>query len=264
MTEEFAEKSGVHLTGADSGWPTASALEPPLRKVGDGVDGLPKASAVADGEITALTEVVYISLAGGDTGTGFTLTLDGQTTGTIAKTATGATVQTAVEALSNVAPAGADVTVEGAAGGPYLFKFVESGAWGDVVPAITADPVGTNEVQTLTVTGTPDGGTIKVQHPTDSEKTATIAYNANAAAVDSALEALALIPAGGVTCTGGALPGTPVVITFTGALAEANQPLLVVTDNALTGGTTPAAAIVETTPGKTGPTVTVDVVAEGS
>ena len=50
-----------------------------------------------------------------------TLTFDGQTTGSIAADAAAATVQTALEALSNLAPG--DVTVTGNAGGPYTVAF---------------------------------------------------------------------------------------------------------------------------------------------
>lgn len=104
-----------------------------------------------------------------------------------------------------------------------------------------------SEVQTLTITGTPTGGTFKLKFR--GYKTATIAYNATAANVVSALVALSTIGAGGVTATGGPLPGTPVVITFAAQLANQNQPSIIVTDSAFTGGTTPAAAIAVTTPG---------------
>lgn len=104
-----------------------------------------------------------------------------------------------------------------------------------------------SEVQTLTITGTPAGGTFKLKFR--GYTTATIAYNATAANVVSALELLSTIGTGGVTATGGPLPGTPVVITFASQLANQNVPLITVTSPAFTGGTTPAAAIVTTTPG---------------
>ena len=48
------EKSGVHLTGEDSGWPVAADAEPDPKKDGSGDDdaALPNAEEVADGEIT--------------------------------------------------------------------------------------------------------------------------------------------------------------------------------------------------------------------
>lgn len=109
---------------------------------------------------------------------------------------------------------------------------------------------GTSEVQTLAITGTPTGGTFKLEFK--GQRTAAIAYNASAANVVSALVAVPTIGAGGVTATGGALPGTDVVITFAGNNAAREQPLITVVESALTGGTTPAAAVTETTPGVTG------------
>ena len=108
---------------------------------------------------------------------------------------------------------------------------------------------GVNAVQTLTITGTPTGGTFKLSFK--GIKTATIAYNAAAATVQAALEALISIGSGNVACTGGALPGTPVVITFQGSLAASPQPLIVweTDDNALTGGTAPTGSVAHTTTG---------------
>jgi hypothetical protein len=65
--------------------------------------------------------------------------------------------------------------------------------------------------------------------------TAGIAYNANAAAVDAALELLSTIGTGNVTVTGSDLPGGTQTITFTGPLA--NTPLALTGSGAgLTGG----------------------------
>lgn len=111
-----------------------------------------------------------------------------------------------------------------------------------------AAPVnGTDEVQTLTITGTPTGGTFKLTFK--GAETAAIAYNASAANVVSALEALPTVGTGGVTATGGPLPGTAVVITFAANLGKRAQDLITVSDNSLTGGTDPAGAVAETTPG---------------
>lgn len=118
---------------------------------------------------------------------------------------------------------------------------------------ITTDPtalqmgVGRDEVQTITITGTPTGGTFTLTY--DGQTTGTIAYNADAATVDAALEALSNIGAGDVTCAGGALPGTPVTVTFTGALAKTNVSLMTASGAGLTGGTTPAVAVTTTTAG---------------
>lgn len=109
---------------------------------------------------------------------------------------------------------------------------------------------GTSEVQTLAVTGTPTGGTFKLQFK--GQRTTALDFDSSAAEVVAALEALPSIGTGGVTATGGALPGANVVITFAGNNAARAQPLITVVESALTGGTTPAAAVTETTPGVTG------------
>jgi hypothetical protein len=115
---------------------------------------------------------------------------------------------------------------------------------GDIL-RLTGSPV--NEVQTLTVTGTPTGGTFRLSFR--GVQTAAIAFSATAAAIQAALEALSTVGVGNVVCAGGPLPGSPVTITFQGTLAGQNQPMIAVASQAFTGGTTPAAAVAETTPG---------------
>ena len=56
-----------------------------------------------------------------------------------------------------------------------------------------------------------------------------------------------------VTVTGGALPGAALTVTFSGAQVSARDiPLMTLTTNSLTGGTTPTAAYATTTPGRSG------------
>lgn len=107
---------------------------------------------------------------------------------------------------------------------------------------------GTSEAQTLTETGAPTGGTFTLTFA--GQTTAPLAYNATAAQVKSALEALSTVNFGAVTTTGGPLNTTPVVVTFGGGQFELTSPSLMTTNSAgLTGGTTPAvtAAITTTT-----------------
>lgn len=114
---------------------------------------------------------------------------------------------------------------------------------------------GTSEVQTLTIGGTPTGGTFKLAF--DGFTTEAITFTdaddaALIAAVDAALEALPNIGAGGVTCADGTLTdgiGT-ITITFAGNLAKLVVPTITVADNSLTG-TSPTLAVAETTPGVT-------------
>lgn len=118
---------------------------------------------------------------------------------------------------------------------------------------------GTDEVQTLTITGTPTGGTFTLTSTitgtrtqsglTFAGTTAAIAYNATAAQVQSALEAV--LGVGNVTCAGGPFPGTAVTITFVGQLSATDVAALTVTGS-FTGGTSPAGAISTTTAGVVG------------
>lgn len=106
-----------------------------------------------------------------------------------------------------------------------------------------------NEVQTLTFTGSPTGGTFKLTF--NGVETGAITFSGTAATlaanVQTALEALSQIGTGGVTVA--ANSGAP-QITFAGALAGREQPPITFSNNALTGGTSPTASVAETTPGQ--------------
>lgn len=106
---------------------------------------------------------------------------------------------------------------------------------------------GSSEVQTITITGTPTGGDFTLTF--DGQTTAAIAFDAAAAAVQSALEALSNIAPGDVVCTGGPLPGAAVTVTFGGTLAGTDVPQMTANDAGLTGGTDPAVVIATTVPG---------------
>jgi hypothetical protein len=108
---------------------------------------------------------------------------------------------------------------------------------------------GTAEVQTVTVTGTPTGGTFTLTFTRNAvpATTAPIAYNATAAALEAALEALPNLETGDVAVGGGPGPGTPWTVTFAAHLG--NVALMTDNDSGLTGGTTPAVTVTTTTPG---------------
>lgn len=109
----------------------------------------------------------------------------------------------------------------------------------------TLQPGGVDEVQTATITGVPTGGTFKLAF--SGQTTASIAFNATGATVQTELRKLSRLGPG-VTVTGGA--GGPYVITFAGVkLGKKDQPLITLATNALTGGTTPTVSVVETTKG---------------
>jgi hypothetical protein len=104
-----------------------------------------------------------------------------------------------------------------------------------------------NEKHSVTITGTPTGGTFTLTY--SGQTTAGIAYNANAAAVQAALEALSNIGVGDVAVTGGPGPGTPWIVEFTGTLALTNVLVMTASGAGLTGGTSPAVAVAITQQG---------------
>jgi len=213
-------------------------------------------TAGEDFEITSLIDEVALSVSNEvqtltilrATGGTFTLTFDGQTTSGIAYNANAATIQSALEALSNLAPG--DVTVAGT--GPFTITF--GGAYlGLNVPLITSSAssltgssasasVSTvrnyslgasfvcsiqfnvtqtvsplNEIQTFKINNNPTSGTFTLTY--SGQTTSAIAYNASLATITAALEALSNIAPGDVLLTGGPLPQRTVTIEFKGALA---------------------------------------------
>lgn len=105
-----------------------------------------------------------------------------------------------------------------------------------------------NEVQTVTITGGPTGGTFTLTYA--GQTTAGIAYNAAASAVQSALVALSNIGTGDVTVTGSS--GGPYTVTFGGALGNQNVAQMTASGASLTGGTTPGVSIATSTSGAAG------------
>lgn len=139
----------------------------------------------------------------------------------------------------------------------FNVKFLESNA--NVLglyyrTGTTPTPTGTsaNEVQTVTITGAPTGGTFVLDFL--GQPTTDLAYNASTSAVQTALQALSTIGSGNVTVAGTA--GSSYVITFTGAMAAANVAQIVAVHN-FTGGTSPAISVATTTAGAAGSLLTV-------
>lgn len=100
------------------------------------------------------------------------------------------------------------------------------------------------ETQTVTITGAPTGGSFTLTF--SAQTTAAIAWNATAATVKAAIEALSNVGVGNTVVTGGPLPASAVLVTFVGALAGQAQTLMTATPT-LTGGTTPAVGVAKTT-----------------
>ena len=116
-----------------------------------------------------------------------------------------------------------------------------------------------NAVQTVTISGSPTGGTFTLT-TTDGQTTGPVAYNITTANLLAALQAL-LGTSSVASVTGTA--GTSYVITFSGDWGNRNISTLVAT-SALTGGTTPAATCATTTVGSAGPTGTAGVYAHAN
>jgi len=124
-----------------------------------------------------------------------------------------------------------------------------------------APVAGTNEVQTLTIGGTPTGGTFKLAY--DGEITAAITWSATNATlvanIQAGLDALANLGAAAVVVSvGTAVAGIgTLLLTFSGAaVSKRAVNTMTVANNSLTG-TAPTLANAETTPG-------VDVTARGA
>jgi hypothetical protein len=129
---------------------------------------------------------------------------------------------------------------------------IEGHGLGTPIQSAGAPGAGTDEVQTLTIGGTPTGGTFTLSF--QGLTTVPITWsNVNAtltATIQSALQGCPSIGGGNATVAAGTLTagiGT-ILITFTGQLAKKAVPTLAVADNSLTG-TTPTLAVAETTPG---------------
>lgn len=197
--------------------------------------------------VAAVDEIqtITVDATGGD----FTVTFLGQTTGAIAFDANAATVQTALEALSNVEPG--EATTAGTLAGGMSITFtgqhaatplaeITTNAAGLTGGASTATPGTTtqgvapvNEVQTVTVVAT--GGTFTITYA--GQTTSAIAYNASAATVKAALEALSNIGVDEAICASTLAAG--MTITFEGTLAGTNVDQVTCTSTLLTGTCAP-------------------------
>lgn len=112
-----------------------------------------------------------------------------------------------------------------------------------------------NAVQTIAETGSPTGGTFTIHGtpPGGSQKTSgSIAYNASAATMQTALTASTMYGSGNVSCTGGPLPGTAIACTFQGAYASMAVTLMSLNTKSLTGGSSPNVTFANTTTGSAG------------
>ena len=215
--------------------------------------------------VAGVNEVQSITKDGTVSGGTFTISFGGGTTPAIAYDATAAVIELNLETLDSI-PQG-ECTV---AGGPISASPVTltfSGSLGkqdlaeitvnssSLTGGGTYDPATdtpgvaeVNEVNTISINDSTSGGTFTLTH--DANESAPILYNASAANIKSALEALASIAVDDVVVTGGPGPATDWVVTFQNNLAGSDETLTGSGTN-LTGGSATAVSITEVTKGVT-------------
>jgi trimeric autotransporter adhesin len=200
----------------------------------------------------------------------FTLTLDGQTTGTITSTSHTADDSTAIAgaliSLSNVNSVGVKKIAQNVRNGTatYEIEFADydgSAQQTQLTASVygasntqlhrltithTAGVVAVNEVQKVAIQGTATGGTFTLTYA--GQTTSAIAWNASTSTVASALIALSNIGVGDVVVSG--TPGNWLV-EFTNSLAGSNVAQMTATSS-LTG-TAAANVTVATITGSAGP-----------
>lgn len=203
---------------------------------------------------TIQNEIQTIDVGSGAGSSTYTLTLSGQTTAAIAADATADVVTSAITALSNVVSctvtkSGSLYTVEftdidGSANQAQMTAsvFSSSVSMSKRLTTTTTDGiVGNNEVQKIAIQGTATGGTFTLTFA--GQTTSSIAYNAGASTVSTALQALSSIGSGNVSVTGSAGLWT---VTFQGSMAKQNVDQLTATSS-LTGSASANVTIATTT-----------------
>ena len=203
------------------------------------------------GHAPAVAQVSTLTPTNVEVGDVFTATINGKS---ISFTATAATVENVVAGLvaawnASTIPEMLEITASDEGDGKVTLTHGTAGVPFSVSAASDEDGSATDEVQTISISGTPTGGTFTLTY--DGETTAALDFDASAAEVETALEALSNIGTDNVSCSGGPLPDTPVTVTFTGTLGDTNVVLLTA-EASLSGGTSPAIAIAETTQGRSG------------
>lgn len=150
LQDAYAGQGGcsIGIQGEMDGW---SGLTPgaPLWPSASVAGGLDTSAPVNTSRVNEVQLITLTGAAGADT---WILHFDGQDTSALDDDATAAAVQTALEALSNLAVG--DVVVTGSAGGPYTATF--GGAYaGQDVPLMTGTGTGCTVAVTEATPGTP-------------------------------------------------------------------------------------------------------------
>jgi len=146
-------------------WTEASAYQSE-RKLKSGIPlGKNTTTGLFEPYAAVTNEVQTLTVTGAPTGGTFTITWSGQTTGAIAYNATAAVVQTALEALSNIAPG--DVAVTGAAGGPWTLTWGGTQLGENVAAPTTTETFTGGTSPDITIATPTAGGTAATADGTD-------------------------------------------------------------------------------------------------
>lgn len=172
-----------------------------------------------------------------------------ETSAALAANATDAAWQAAIEAMSFCGSGNVTVTTlnTGAAtfvraiefkaglGGQFVYLTLTGGT--DSVGRLNIEEfrrgaaTGANETVEITINGSPSQGSFILSQ--SGNETDPIVYNELASGVVAKVAAMSHVGTGNISGTGGPLPGTPVVLTFTGNLSQTDVPVMTVDDNAL-------------------------------
>ena len=213
------------------------------------------------GDAKAVAEIRTITPANPTVGDVFTITMNSKTI--VAYTVVAAdlvagvgseasavdSVCTAIAAAWNasVVPEAAEVTASNASDGKVTLTGDVAGVPFAVTSTSTGDGSAGDEVQSLSLSGA-SSGNITLSYA--GETTASIAYNASAATIITALELLSTVGAGDIVGSGGALNTSAVVLTFSGATQDdLNVAEIIAADVDLDAGTP---AVTTTTQGTAG------------
>ena len=211
---------------------------------------------VSDRNTTPVPDQQLVALIGRPATGQFRLTFEGQQTADVPFNASAATVQAALEGLSNLLPT--DVTVTGDSLGPWTVQFdmtlnvgplerlLMTGTNGTTplspggqTEVIQLARLGVNEIQVVTIPKRASGGTFTLGFGAESQP--GIPANATAAQVQAALESLATPVPGDFIVTGN--DGGPWVVEFTGTYANSDVALMTGDASTLTSPNTQAVTI---------------------
>lgn len=186
-------------------------------------------------------EVQRITTSGAPASGTFTLTYSGQTTADIAYNSSAATVDSALEALSNIGsgdvtctggplPAAIDIAFTGSLAATNVPQItVNDDGLQYAASTTTPGSVGTNETQQVEFAPDASGGTFTITF--DGQTTTAVSYSANNSLVKSALEGLSNLDL--VAVTGGPVATSPISVEFQGSTSSANVPQMTVDDSLL-------------------------------